>query len=49
MKPIKCRLILHGVCREIDWGEFPSISAAKQYVKECWERPYSIRPIKPIN
>ena len=42
----KCRLIFHGSRREIDMGEFPSKSAAKQYVSECWDRPYSLRPVK---
>ena len=42
MKAQKCRLILHGTCREIDIGEFKSISAAKKYVQECWSRPYTI-------
>lgn len=46
MKPIKCRLIFHGVRREIDMGVFPSISAAKKYVRECWDRPYSIIVLK---
>jgi hypothetical protein len=46
MKPIKCRLIFHGIRREIDMGEFESISKAKQYVRECWERPYTIKRIK---
>jgi len=42
MKPIKCRLRLHGIRREIDGGEFPSISAAKKWVQNCWYRPYTI-------
>lgn len=47
MKAQKCRLIFHGVCREIDMGEFESISAARKYVRECWDRPYTIKQIKP--
>ena len=46
MKAKKCRLIFHGCCREIDMGIFDSIAAAKKYVSECWDRPYSIRAIK---
>lgn len=42
MKAKKCRLIFHGVRREIDMGEFPSVAAAKRYVNQCWDRPYSI-------
>ena len=50
MKKIKCKLILHGIVREIDMGEFESISAAKKYVYKCWNRPYSIiRLINVIN
>ena len=45
MKPKKCILIFHGLCREINIGEFNSISKAKKYVFECWERPYTIKPI----
>lgn len=45
-KAIKCRLIFHGSTKEIDMGEFDSISAAKKYVRECWERPYTIKKIK---
>ena len=46
MKAQKCNLIFHGSCREIPMGEFPSKSAAKKYVRECWDRPYTIIPIK---
>lgn len=46
MKPIKCQLIFHGACSQIDMGTFPSIRAAKKYVNECWERPYTIKPIR---
>lgn len=42
MKPIRCKLIFHGSCREIDMGVFESISKAKKYVKECWDKPYTI-------
>ena len=42
MKKKKCRLIFHGITREIDMGIFESISSAKKYVKDCWNRPYTI-------
>lgn len=43
MKKIKCRLILHGSCREMSWGVYDSISDARKYVRECgWSRPYTI-------
>ena len=45
-KAIKCKLIFHGSCTQIDMGEFPSKAAAKKYVSECWERPYTIVPLK---
>ena len=43
---IKCRLIFHGSRREIDMGVFDSILKAKQYVRECWNRPYTIIKLK---
>jgi len=43
---VKCTLILHGSYKEIDMGDFPSKAAAKRWVEGCWNRPYSIRPIK---
>jgi len=46
-KPIKCTLTFHGIRREIDMGEFKSIAAAKKYVSECWDRPYTIKKVKP--
>lgn len=45
-KAVKCKLIFHGSYKQIDMGEFPSYAAAKKYVSECWERPYSIVPLK---
>jgi hypothetical protein len=41
-KSKKCKLRLHGIRREILTGEFPSITEAKAWVKECWDRPYTI-------
>ncbi len=46
-KKVKCRMTFHGSTREIDMGEFSSIAEAKRYAAECWDRPYSIRRIKP--
>lgn len=45
MKAIPCKLVFHGSRREIPMGEFPSKSAATQYVKDCWDRPYTIIPL----
>ena len=45
-RAIKCRLIFHGSRREIDMGVFDSILKAKQYVRECWNRPYTIIKLK---
>ena len=41
-KPIKCYIRLHGATREIPMGEFSSISEARKWVRECWDRPYTI-------
>lgn len=46
-KKVKCQLIFHGAYKEIDMGEFVSIASAKRYAFKCWERPYSIRRLKP--
>jgi hypothetical protein len=46
MKKIKCKLILHGKYREIEGGIFESINKAKKWIKECWDRPYTIIKIK---
>jgi len=45
-KKIKHRLILHGVRREIDMGVFESKAAAKSWAKNCWDRPFTIKPVK---
>ncbi len=43
-KPIKCRLILHGSYKQIDFGEFSSKASAKKYIKDTdWKRPYTIK------
>jgi hypothetical protein len=44
-KPIKCNLIFHGSRREIPMGEFPSKASAKKYASECWNRPFTIKPL----
>jgi hypothetical protein len=46
-KAIECYIRLHGRCREIPTSEFPSIAAAKQWVRDCWNRPYTIVKGKP--
>jgi hypothetical protein len=45
-KAKKCNLILHGTYKEHTGFQFESISAAKKYVRECWDRPYTINPIQ---
>jgi hypothetical protein len=45
-RAIKCKLILHGSSRQFDMGVFDSILKAKQYVRECWNRPYTIIKLK---
>jgi tRNA A37 threonylcarbamoyladenosine synthetase subunit TsaC/SUA5/YrdC len=45
MKAIKCKLILHGSYKEIHMTFF-SISEAKQWIKECWDKPYTIIKLK---
>ena len=48
MKGKKCKLRLHGLTREIVTEEFDSIKAAKKWVRECWNRPYTIVMINDI-
>jgi hypothetical protein len=43
MKAKKCKIRLHAACAEILTGEFESISSAKRWVRECWDRPYTIK------
>lgn len=45
-KAIKCKLRLHGMYRETLTSEFPSIKAAKEWVKVCWFRPYTVVRLK---
>jgi hypothetical protein len=44
---IKCKIRLHGIRRETLTGEFDSISNAKKWIKDCWDRPYTIVRLKP--
>lgn len=46
MKGQKCVIRLHGIRREILTSEFESIAAAKRWVQDCWNRPYTIVKIK---
>jgi hypothetical protein len=46
MKAQKCKIRLHGISREILTGEFDSISKAKEWIRTCWKRPYTIVKIK---
>ena len=45
-KPIKCKLRLHGSCKEFLTSEFESISKAKDWVRGCWSRPYTVVRLK---
>lgn len=44
-KKQKCKVIVHGRRREINWGEYESIAEAKRGLK-YWDRPYAIIPLK---
>ncbi len=46
MKAQRCKIRLHGISREIVTGEFDSIAAAKRWIQDCWDRPYTIVKIK---
>lgn len=46
MKPIKCRIRLHGAVTEMLTAEFESISKAKEWISGCWDRPYTIVRVK---
>ena len=46
MSKIPCKLILHGSFKEHSGFKFSSITEAKKYVKECWDRPYTIIKLK---
>jgi hypothetical protein len=41
-KKQRCYLRLHGIRREIKTNEFPSIKEAKDWVRLCWNRPFTI-------
>lgn len=46
---IKCKVVVHGARREINWGEFPSIAEAKRSLR-YWERPYTItKLVEPMD
>ncbi len=49
MKAIKCRIRLHGCSREILTDIFPSINLAKKWIKDCWEKPYTLVKLKQDN
>jgi hypothetical protein len=48
-KSIPCKIRLHGATREILTSEFSSIEKAKKWVRECWDRPYTIVKINLDN
>tara|TARA_R110002033_G_scaffold20586_1_gene51983 strand:- start:249 stop:380 length:132 start_codon:yes stop_codon:yes gene_type:complete len=41
----KCKLIIHGKSREINQGDFKSITAAKKYARECIIQPITIKTL----
>jgi hypothetical protein len=41
-KSTPCKIRLHGQTREIVTSEFSSIAKAKEWIKLCWDRPYTI-------
>lgn len=48
MKHIKCELIIHGHSSQYSLGNFDSIKAAKQYIKDCnIMQPHTIMRIAP--
>lgn len=44
-KKIPCKVIVHGIRKQTDWGEFESIAEAKRSL-QYWERPYTIIKLK---
>jgi hypothetical protein len=42
MKAIKCKIRLHGYYKEILTDKFDSINKAKEWIKSCWDKPYTI-------
>jgi hypothetical protein len=46
MKATRCQIRLHGIRKETLTSVFPSIAAAKKWIKECWDRPYTIVKLK---
>lgn len=47
-KKIECELILHGSCKQFSGGIHESKAAAKRWVASCWDRPYTIVPVKQV-
>ena len=45
-KSIRCELWVSTNYKMINFGEFESIAAAKQYVRDCITSRYTIIPIK---
>lgn len=42
MQKNKCVIRLHGATREILTAPFESVTKAKEWVRNCWNRPYTI-------
>ena len=45
MKPVKCKLILHGRRREIELGEFPSLASCRRYIYATGLINYTIKKL----
>lgn len=48
MTKIPCDLRLHGSFKEHYISGFKSITEAKKWVSECWDRPYTIVKLKTV-
>lgn len=41
-KKIPCKLLLHGSFKQHEVGPFESITESKNWIRDCWNRPYTI-------
>lgn len=41
MKKRKCKVLLHGALRQYEMS-FDSITEAKNWIRNCWNKPYTI-------
>lgn len=42
----ECFIRLHGARKEFVTGRFESIASAKKWIRECWDRPYTLVIVK---